>query len=122
MKGIHDSLLLVAALVCSILVPLSAPAQSTGPVAATAGSRGTGSAIRRHGDVQNIGNRVVSGRIWGILPNQLSLEKEISQGQLMATEFEPTVKLLKDDVVTEYTDRLSQNLVGHSDAKVPFHI
>ena len=39
----------------------------------------------------------------------------------MATELEQTVKLLKDPVITEYIDRLGQNLVRHSDAKVPFH-
>jgi hypothetical protein len=99
MKRIHDSLLLVVALVCSIMIPLSAQAQSAEPVASTAGSSDTGSPNRRHGDVQNIGNRIVTGRIWGILPNQVSLEKEIALGQQMATELEQTVKLLKDEEV-----------------------
>ena len=121
MKRIHDSLLLVAALVCSLMIPLSAQAQSAEPVAPTAGSSDTGSANRRHGDVQNIGNRNVTGRICGVFPNQISLEKEIALGQQIATEFEQTVKLLKDPVITEYIDRLGQNLVRHSDAKVPFH-
>jgi len=31
-------------------------------------------ADRKHGDVENIGNRSVSGRIFGILPNFVSLE------------------------------------------------
>ena len=43
-------------------------------------------------------------------------------GQQMAIEFEHTIKLLKDPAITEYTDHLGQNLVRHSDAKVPFHI
>jgi len=72
--------------------------------------------------VQNIGNRNVSGRIFGILPNQVSLEQETDLGQRMAAEFEQTVKLLKGPVITEYIDRLGQNLVRHSDAKVPFQI
>ena len=38
----------------------------------------TGYADRKHGDVENIGNRSVSGRIFGILPNFVSLEKEIA--------------------------------------------
>ena len=58
----------------------------------------------------------------GILPSLTSLEEETALGQQMATEFEQTVKLLKDAVITEYIDRLGQNLVKHSDAKVPFHI
>jgi predicted Zn-dependent protease len=122
MKRIHDFLLLAAALVCSIMIPLSAQAQSGEPVTSTAGSSDTGSTNRRHGDVQNIGNRNIAGRIWGVLPNEISLEQEIALGQQMATNLEQTVKLLKDPVITEYIDRLGQNLVKHSDAKVPFHI
>ena len=122
MTRIHDYLLLVAALVCTTMIALSAQAQSAGPVVVTAGSSDSGSINRRHGDVENIGNRNVSGRIFGILPNQVSLEEETALGQQMATEFEQTVKLLKDPVITEYIDRLGQNLVRHSDAKVPFHI
>lgn len=79
-------------------------------------------ADRRHGDVENIGNRSVSGRVWGILPNFVSLEKEISLGAQIAAEFEQTAKLVEDPVVAEYVDRIGQNLVKHSDAKVPFHI
>jgi predicted Zn-dependent protease len=115
MKRIHDYLLLVAALVCTLMIALSVQAQS-------AGSFDTDSSNRRHGDVQNIGNRNVAGRIFGILPNVVPLEKETVLGRQMATEFEQTVKLLEDPVITEYIDRLGQNLVKHSDAKIPFHI
>ncbi len=79
-------------------------------------------ADRRHGDVENIGNRDVTGRIWGILPNFVSLEKEIQIGQQVASEFEQTAKLIEDPVVSQYIDRVGQDLVKHSDAKVPFHI
>lgn len=81
-----------------------------------------GYADRKHGDVENIGNRSVSGRIFGILPNFVSLEKEISLGAQVAAEFEQTAKLVEDPVVIEYVDRVGQNIVKHSDAKVPFHI
>jgi predicted Zn-dependent protease len=77
---------------------------------------------RKHGDVENIGNRDVSGRVWGIFPNFVSLEKEIQIGQQIAAEFEQTAKLLEDPVICDYIDRIGQNLVKHSDAKVPFHI
>lgn len=79
-------------------------------------------ADRKHGDVNNIGNRSVSGRIFGILPNFVSLEKEIALGQQVASEFEQTARLIEDPVVAEYVDRIGQNIVKHSDAKVPFHI
>lgn len=81
-----------------------------------------GKADRKHGDVENIGNRSVSGRIFGILPNWVSLEKEVALGAQVADEFEQTARLLEDPVVCEYVDRIGQNLVKHSDAKVPFLI
>ena len=80
MKRNHDSLLLVASFVWSVMIPFSAQAQSAEPLAPTAGSSDTASPNRRHGDVQNIGNRDVTGRLWGILPYQLSLEEEIALG------------------------------------------
>ncbi len=81
-----------------------------------------GYADRKHGDVENIGNRTVAGHIFGIFPNWISLEKEISIGNQIASEFEQTARLIDDPVVSEYVDRIGQNIVKHSDAKVPFHI
>jgi len=81
-----------------------------------------GYAERTHGDVENIGNRDVSGRVFGILPNMISQEKEIAIGNQLASEFEKTARLVEDPVVNEYIDRVGQNIVKHSDAKVPFHI
>ncbi len=79
-------------------------------------------ADRRHGDIQNIGNRNVAGHIFGILPNWISLDKEIAIGQQVAQQFEQTARLIDDPVVSDYVDRVGQNIVKHSDAKVPFHI
>ena len=77
-------------------------------------------AERRHGDVQNIGNRKINGRVAWIFPNFVSLEKEIQMGAEYSQYFEQTARLVEDPVVTEYIDRLAQNIVKHSDAKVPF--
>ena len=81
-----------------------------------------GYADRKHGDVQNIGNRSVSGRIFKFLPNFVSLEKEIALGNQIAGEFEQTARMVEDPVIADYVDRLGQNIVKHSDAKVPFYI
>jgi len=81
-----------------------------------------GYADRRHGDIENIGNRNISGRVYGVLPNLVSFDKEISMGAQIAAEFEQTAKLVEDPVVTKFVDRIGQNLVKNSDAKVPFHI
>jgi beta-barrel assembly-enhancing protease len=70
-----------------------------------------------HDDVDAIGNRNVSGRV-----NFYSLEKEIALGKQLAQEVERSSKLIDDPVVTEYVNRVGQNLVRNSDAKVPFTI
>jgi beta-barrel assembly-enhancing protease len=80
------------------------------------------SAARNHSDVENIGNRSVSGRVFGVLPNFISLDKEIALGAQIAQEFEQTARMVEDPVISDYVDRIGQNLVKHSDAKVPFHI
>jgi beta-barrel assembly-enhancing protease len=81
-----------------------------------------GYADRKHGDVQNIGNRSVSGKIFKVLPNFISMEKEIALGNQIAAEFEQTARMVEDPVINDYVDRIGQNIVKHSDAKVPFHI
>jgi beta-barrel assembly-enhancing protease len=79
-------------------------------------------AERKHGDIENIGNRNITGRIFGVFPNFISVDKEIAMGKQVAEEFEQTARLIDDPVVIEYVDRVGQNIVSHSDAKVPFHI
>ena len=54
--------------------------------------------------------------------NFYSIEKEIALGKQMAEETERESKLITDPVVSEYINRLGQNLVRNSDAKVPFTI
>jgi beta-barrel assembly-enhancing protease len=82
----------------------------------------SGYAERKHGDIEKIGKRNVAGRIFNVFPNFISLEKEIAMGKEVAEEFEQTARLIEDRAVIEYVDRVGQNLVSHSDAKVPFHI
>ena len=70
-------------------------------------------------DVDAIGNRKVGGRGLG---NWYSLETEINMGRQYAQQIEASVKMVQDPVVTEYVNRVGQNLVRNSDAKVPFTI
>ena len=81
-----------------------------------------GADCAKHGDLQDIGNRSVSGKIWGILPNFVSFEREIAMGAQVAAQFEQTARMIEDPVISEYVDKVGQMLVKHSDAKVPFHI
>jgi predicted Zn-dependent protease len=51
-----------------------------------------------------------------------SLEKEVAMGRQIAAEVEKELKLVDDPMITEYVNRVGQNIVLHSDAKVPFTI
>ena len=70
-------------------------------------------------DVNAVGTRDIGGRGMG---NWYSTESEIRMGKTYATELAKTVKFVKDPVVTEYVNRITQNLVNNSDAKVPFTV
>ena len=54
--------------------------------------------------------------------NFYSLEKEIAIGHQLAAEVERQLKFIDDPVVTEYINRVGQNIALNSDAKVPFTI
>ena len=54
--------------------------------------------------------------------NFYSLEKEIALGKQLAQEVERQAKIIDDPVIAEYVNRVGQNLVRNSDAKVPFTI
>lgn len=51
-----------------------------------------------------------------------SLEKEIALGKSLAQQVEASARIEKDPQINEYINRLAQNLVRHSDAKVPFTV
>jgi predicted Zn-dependent protease len=68
-------------------------------------------------DVDAIGNRNPGKGI-----NFYSIEKEIALGKGLAQEVERSSKLIDDPIVTEYVNRVGQNLVRNSDARVPFTI
>jgi beta-barrel assembly-enhancing protease len=68
-------------------------------------------------DVDAVGNRNVGKGI-----NFYSIEREIGLGKQLAQEVERSSKLIDDPIVTEYVNRVGQNLVRNSDAKVPFTI
>ncbi|MFI5117142.1 MAG: M48 family metalloprotease [Terriglobales bacterium] len=71
-------------------------------------------------NVDAIGNRNV-GCNKG-LGNWYSLDKQVAMGRAYSQQVEHTAKMVQDPVVTEYINRLGQNLVRNSDAKVPFII
>lgn len=68
-------------------------------------------------DPEEIGNRDVGKGV-----NFYSIEKEIAIGKQLAQEVERQAKIVDDPIIGEYVNRVGQNLVRNSDAKVPFTI
>jgi predicted Zn-dependent protease len=74
----------------------------------------------KNSDIENIGNRDINKG--GFHPMTPKLESEIALGRQLSKELEQQVTLIQDPVITEYVNRVGQNLVKNSDAKVPFTI
>jgi hypothetical protein len=70
-------------------------------------------------DVNAVGNRDIGGRGMG---NWYSTDSEIKMGKQYADEIEKSTRFITDPVVTEYVNRIGQNIVKNSDCKVPFTI
>lgn len=74
-------------------------------------------------DPSQIGKRKINGgsdKLFGWLGG--SQEREIAIGRQLAARVEQQVKLVEDPLITEYVNRVGQNVVLHSDAKIPFTI
>ncbi len=67
-------------------------------------------------DVEAIGSRNVAHK------SIVSIEKEVAIGRQYATEIDKSAKLLTDPVVTEYVNRLAQNIARNSDLQVPLTV
>ena len=68
-------------------------------------------------DVTQIGRRDVGSGL-----DFYSIDREIALGHRLAEEVEQSARLVTDPMVNEYINRIGQNLVRNSDARVPFTI
>jgi beta-barrel assembly-enhancing protease len=67
-------------------------------------------------DVDEIGNRKVAHR------SIVSQEKEVAIGKQFAEEIDRSAKLITDPVITEYVNRVAQNLARNSDLTIPLTV
>ncbi|MBE7516335.1 MAG: M48 family metalloprotease [Chloracidobacterium sp.] len=89
----------------------------------TAATANTSRALSVKDDPSMIGKRNInsgSDKFFGWLGG--SKDKEMAIGRQLALQVEQQAKILDDPVITEYVNRIGQNIVLHSDAKVPFTI
>jgi hypothetical protein len=70
-------------------------------------------------DVSAVGNRDIGGRGLG---NWYSTDTEIKMGKSYADQIEKSSRFITDPTITEYVNRVGQNIVKNSDCKVPFTI
>jgi hypothetical protein len=70
-------------------------------------------------DVDAVGTRCIGCRGFG---NWYSINGEIGMGKQYSMEIEKSAHMVTDPVVTEYVNRIGQNIVKNSDCKVPFTI
>ena len=83
----------------------------------------TTSGLSTKQDPSQIGKRKINGgtdKLFGWLGG--SQEKEMQIGRRLAMEVEQQSKMVDDPIITEYINRVGQNIVLHSDAKIPFTI
>jgi len=95
--------------------PADPPASTTPDSSSTADTSAKKKGSEK--DPDDIGDRNVSGKVYFY-----SLEKEIALGKQLAQQVERGSKVVNDPIVSEYVNRIGQNLVRNSDAKVPFTI
>src|SRR5262245_41325426 len=71
-------------------------------------------------DPEMIGKRNINKGLWGKLA--AGTESEVKMGSMLAAQDDKEAKFCDDPIITEYVNRVGQNIVLHSDAKVPFTI
>jgi beta-barrel assembly-enhancing protease len=101
----------------------SDPSASVTPVAAVNASLPKAAKTYHDGslrDLDAIGNRKIGCNVG--IGNWYSLEKQIAMGHDYAQQVESSTKMVTDPVITEFVNRVGQNLVRNSDAQVPFTI
>jgi predicted Zn-dependent protease len=77
-------------------------------------------ALSTNEDPNQIGKRNINKGIIAKLSG--STEKEVRLGRELAAEVDRQAKFVDDPTITEYVNRVGQNIVLHSDSKVPFTI
>ena len=79
-----------------------------------------GGPLSTNDDPEMIGKRNINKGLWGKLA--AGTEKEVKMGRMLAAQVDKEAKFVDDPIITEYVNRVGQNIVLHSDAKVPFTI
>jgi len=99
---------------------IGAAQDTTASAPSTSSQRADGIKPGSKDDISAIGNRNIGGGKG--LGNWYSIEREIALGKEFAQQIESSVKFIQDAAINEYVNRIGQNLVRNSDARVSFTI
>ncbi len=104
----------------------ASPSSTSSPVDSAAATAPTAGAPKEthnkdKNDIEDIGNRKV-GSTGKSLGDWYSIDTDVKMGKQYAMMVESSARMIQDPVITEYVNRVGQNLVRNSDAKVPFTI
>ena len=94
--------------------------QDSSTAKAPAQQASNGKTLSTNEDPTMIGKRNINKGIWGKMA--AGTEKEVREGRMLAAQVDKEAKFVDDPIITEYVNRVGQNIVLHSDAKVPFTI
>jgi hypothetical protein len=97
--------------------PDAKPAAAASPASAPAQPVNVASSIPAKYNVNLIGQRDVGTGL-----DFYSLDREVGLGKQLSSQVESSARVVTDPVINEYINRIGQNLVRHSDARVPFTI
>ncbi len=97
------------------------PATTAAPTTTGATNSGPKRPLSTDEDPGMIGKRNINHGI-GIFTGGGSLEKEVALGRELAAQVDREAKFVDDPIITEYVNRVGQNIVLHSDSRVPFTI
>ena len=99
----------------------TAPANSTSTPSTTADAP-KATHDKGKNDIDDIGNRKLGSGSGKGIGDWYGYDTEIKMGKQYAMMVESSARMIQDPVIVEYVNRIGQNLVRNSDAKVPFTI
>jgi predicted Zn-dependent protease len=99
----------------------TAPANSTSTPSTTADAP-KATHDKGKNDIDDIGNRKLGSGSGKGIGDWYGYDTEIKMGKQYAMMVESSARMIQDPVIVEYVNRVGQNLVRNSDAKVPFTI
>jgi hypothetical protein len=101
----------------------SQPGQNSGTANAPEQTASNKKPLSTGEDPTMIGKRNINKGIWsGGIIGAKGTEAEVREGRMLAAQVDKEAKFVDDPIITEYVNRVGQNIVLHSDAKVPFTI